>query len=95
VSQRRLVEMTAAAAGIARPKLTRVARPMLRVAGLFVPQAREMIEMAYEFEEPFILDCSKVERAFGLRPTLLEEALAETVGWWRGERARGAVETAA
>jgi nucleoside-diphosphate-sugar epimerase len=42
-----------------------------------------MIEMAYEFEEAFILDSSKIERAFGLRPTPLEEALAETVAWWR------------
>ena len=75
--------MAAEAAGLPAPKLRRLSKPMLLLAGLFVPPAREMIEMAYEFEEPFILDSSKIERAFGLRPTPLEEALAETVAWWR------------
>lgn len=85
VSQRRFAEMAAVAAGVPAPKLSRVSKPMLYLAGLFVPPAREMIEMAYEFEEPFLVDSSRFERAFGLRPTLLEEALAETVAWWRGE----------
>ncbi|HYN48219.1 MAG TPA: NAD-dependent epimerase, partial [Candidatus Nanopelagicales bacterium] len=82
VSQRRFVEMAATAAGVAVPKLSRVSKPMLLLAGLFVPPAREMIEMSYEFEEPFLLDCSKIERAFGLRPTPLEESLAATIAWW-------------
>jgi len=85
VSQRRFAEMAAAAAGVPVPKLSRMTKPMLRLAGFFVPAAREMIEMAYEFEEPFLLDCSKIEQAFGLRPTPLEEALAETVAWWRDD----------
>jgi nucleoside-diphosphate-sugar epimerase len=92
VSQRELVEMAAEAAGLPAPRLRRISKPMLYLAGLFVPPAREMIEMAYEFEEPFLLDCSKIERAFGLRPTPLEEAVAETVAWWRGERADEAAE---
>jgi len=85
VSQRRFAEMAAAAAGVPVPKLSRMTKPMLRLAGFFVPAAREMIEMAYEFEEPFLLDCSKIEQAFGLRPTPLEEALVDTVAWWRGD----------
>ncbi len=95
VSQRRFAELAAAAAGVPAPKLSRVSRPMLRLAGLFVAPAREMVEMAYEFEEPFILDSSKIERSFGLRPTPLEEALAATVAWWRGDRAATAAEAAA
>jgi nucleoside-diphosphate-sugar epimerase len=83
VSQRRFVELAAGAAGLPLPKLSRVGRTKLRIAGLFVPEAREMIEMAYEYEEPFLLDSSKAERAFGLRPTPLDEAIATTVGWWR------------
>ncbi len=89
VSQRRFAEMAAAAAGVPAPNLSRLSKPMLRLAGIFVPPAREMIEMAYEFEEPFLLDCSKIERAFGLRPTQLEDALGETVAWWRAQGAAG------
>jgi nucleoside-diphosphate-sugar epimerase len=87
VSQRRFLELAAAAAGVPVPGVSRVSRPMLYLAGLFIPPAREMIEMAYEFEEPYLLDSSKIERAFGLRPTPLEQALAETVTWWRGRQA--------
>lgn len=71
-------EMAAAGAGLPAPKLSRLTRPMLLLAGLFVPPAREMIEMAHEFEEPFLLDCSRIERVFGLQPTPIEEALATT-----------------
>ncbi len=85
VSQARFVELAAAAAGVRVPGLSRVSRPMLFLAGVFVPMAREMIEMAYEFEEPFVLDASKAEGAFGLRATPLEAALVETVRWWRDQ----------
>lgn len=87
ISQRSFAEMAARAAGVPTPKLSRVSKPMLLLAGLFVPPAREMIEMSYEFEEPFLVDSSRFEQAFGLGPTPLEEALVETVAWWRGRRA--------
>ncbi len=56
------------------PKLSRVSKPMLLLAGLFVPPAREMIEMSYEFDEPFLVDSSRFEQAFGLAPTPLDVA---------------------
>jgi nucleoside-diphosphate-sugar epimerase len=60
-----------------------VSKLMLRLAGLAVPEAREMIEMAYQFEEPFVLDSSAFETTFGLRPTPLEESIPATVAWWK------------
>jgi nucleoside-diphosphate-sugar epimerase len=83
VSQRAFVDTAAAAAGVPAPKLNRLSKPMLFLAGLFVPAAREMIEMGYEFDEPFLVDSSRFERAFGMAPTPLDVALAETVAWWR------------
>lgn len=91
LSQLAFADMAARAAGVPTPKLSRMTKPMLRLAGLFVPMAREMVEMTYEFEEPFLVDSSRFEQAFGLRPTPLEEALAVTVAWWRDHgRANGA-----
>ena len=52
-------------------------------AGLFVPGAREMVEMMYEFEKPFIVDSSKFELAFGMQPTPLRTAVKKTVAWYR------------
>jgi nucleoside-diphosphate-sugar epimerase len=89
VSQARFAQSTADAAGVPLAGLSRVTKPMLRLAGLFNSGAREMIEMAYEFEEPFVIDSSKIEQAFDLRPTPLEEALVATVAWWRDHLSAG------
>jgi nucleoside-diphosphate-sugar epimerase len=58
---------------------------LLRALGLFNPPLRETIEMLYEFEEPFVVDHSAFERAFGIRATPLREAIKETVRWYRSE----------
>jgi nucleoside-diphosphate-sugar epimerase len=68
---------------------------LLRAIGLFNPGIRETIEMLYEFEDPFVMDHSKFERAFGRHATPLGEAIGETVRWYRGKRAAGAVRPAA
>jgi nucleoside-diphosphate-sugar epimerase len=60
---------------------------LLRAMGLFNPPLRETIEMLYEFEEPFVVDHSAFERAFGIRATPLREAIKETVRWYRSEGA--------
>lgn len=78
VTQRELVALAARAASVA-PRL-RVVRPwMLRLAGLFQPGAKEMIEMLYEFDRDFVVDSSAFERAFGVAPTPLTDSVAATV----------------
>jgi nucleoside-diphosphate-sugar epimerase len=62
---------------------------LLRALGLFNPALRETIEMLYEFEEPFVVDDSSFERAFGERATPLGEAIRRTVRWYREERPAG------
>jgi len=69
------------------PRMSGMGRLMLSFGGLFVPEAREAIEMLYEFEKPFIVDDSKYRRAFGGQATPLPEAIRETVAWYR-ERIR-------
>src|ERR671918_2272543 len=56
---------------------------LLRAMGLFNPGMREMIEMLYEFEEPFVVDDSRFEREFGEQATPLREAIHGTVRWYR------------
>jgi nucleoside-diphosphate-sugar epimerase len=89
VSTRRFVELAAGAAG-KPPKMKTLGKLMVRIGGLFIPEAREMLELAYEFEEPFVLDDSAFRKAFGLEPTPLEESLAETVSWWRAREGAAA-----
>lgn len=82
VTQRELIKMIFEAAG-QPPKIGAMGRLMMRIGGLFVPGAREMVEMMYEFEKPFILDSSRFTRTFGMEATPLREAVAQTVAWFR------------
>ena len=55
----------------------------LRAFGLVNPTLRELAEMSYQFDQPFILDTSKYEAAFGATGTPLAAAVAATVAWYR------------
>ena len=63
-------------------------RWMQRAVGLFVPALREMQEMRYEFDKPFIVDGTAFTGQFGLAATPLEQAVSETVNWFRAHPAR-------
>ena len=56
---------------------------VLWMMGLFNPTVRELNEMLYEFKNDFVTDGEKFTEAFGMQATPLDQALAETVEWWR------------
>lgn len=58
-------------------------RPIVRAVGLVSPLMRELDEMTYEFEEPFILDTSKYQAVFGPAGTPLSTAITDTIRWYR------------
>jgi nucleoside-diphosphate-sugar epimerase len=55
----------------------------LRALGLVNPMLRELAETSYQFDQPFILDTSKYQAAFGAAGTPLADAVAATVAWYR------------
>ncbi len=69
-------------------RVQRAPKILLRAVGIFNPPVRETIEMLYEFEEPFVVDASRYEQAFGVHATPLREAIRSTVRWYR-ERPAG------
>lgn len=82
VTQREMVTMIAQEMGIA-PKMSAMGKWMMWMGGLFIPEAKETVEMMYEFEQPFIVDSSKFEDTFGMQATPMREAIKETVVWYR------------
>jgi nucleoside-diphosphate-sugar epimerase len=64
-------------------KVLRGTAPILWLVGLRNPDARELIEMLYEFDRPFVMESQKFQRAFGIEPTPLREAVRATVEWAR------------
>jgi nucleoside-diphosphate-sugar epimerase len=83
ITQREFASLVFAQLGTS-PRVSSVSTGMMRVAGLFLPGARETVEMMYEFENPFVVDSSRFESLFGMRATPLARALAETLDWYRG-----------
>ncbi len=82
LTQRELITRVFALTGFA-PKIGTASPLMMRLVGLFAPGAREMVEMMYEFEQPFVMDSSKFTRAFGLTATPIDEAIRATLAWFR------------
>jgi len=60
-----------------------VGRAKLRLAGLFVPGAREMVEMLHEFDRDFVVDDTAYRSRFDAAPTPLADGIAATVDWYR------------
>ena len=58
---------------------------VVRALGLVKPTMRGLAEMAYEFEEPFVLDTTKYQSTFGVAGTPLPAAIRETVAWYRNQ----------
>ncbi len=80
ITLRELAERYAVAAGRPAVKLIQLPRFAMHAAGVFVPIAREMAEMDYQWYAPFHLDATETARTFGLTATDLEIAVRDQVG---------------
>lgn len=85
LSQRKMAEAFAAAAGARTPRVAGIPGWVLRTMAAFSPGVRELAETLYQFEHPFVMDSRASEAALGLRPTPFNEAAAATVAWWRDQ----------
>jgi nucleoside-diphosphate-sugar epimerase len=84
VTGRQFIQDAVAVAGSRSP--TRVAGPFaMAVAGLFNPTVRELREISYQFQQPFVIDATKFTARFPEAATVtdMDAALAETVAWFR------------
>jgi hypothetical protein len=65
---------------------------LLRGLGLFAPTLRELQEVRYQFDRPFVMDSSAYTSVFSEHPTPAEDALNATVRWWQRRVAGADVE---
>jgi len=64
-------------------KMSAMGKLMMRIGGLFIPAARETVEMMYEFEKDLVVDGSKFTKTFGLQATPYREGVTATVAWYK------------
>ncbi|MFH8593378.1 NAD-dependent epimerase/dehydratase family protein [Streptomyces rimosus] len=82
-SVREMVDRLAAESGSGTVAVRRLSPAVLGVASLVSPLIREMKEIRYQFDRPFVVDASAYEAAFTVRATPLDEQVKVTVDWWR------------
>jgi nucleoside-diphosphate-sugar epimerase len=79
ITLRELAHRYAATAGRPPLKLIQIPRFAMHAAGVFVPIAREMAEMDYQWYAPFHMDATKTADTFGLAATDLDTAIRAQV----------------
>lgn len=79
-----MVGALARAGGVEPPAVRGMPHLGLVLAGLFSSDLRELKEIAYQFEQPFVVDSTAFTDAFGMAPTPTDQACAQTMAWWRG-----------
>jgi nucleoside-diphosphate-sugar epimerase len=82
VTTRQLLELVSGEVGHS-VGVRSVPKVAVRALGLFNPMMRELAEMSYEFDEPFVLDTTKYQSVFGTDPTPLSAAIGATVAWYQ------------
>ena len=82
VTTRQFIEMVYKQAGN-EIRIKAASKLMATVIGMFNPTLRELAEIIYQFEQPFILDHSKYVKKFGDHSTPLPEAIRITLDWFR------------
>lgn len=66
-----------------KPRFRIAPKPLVSMLALLNAEMREIKEMLYQFEQPFIVDHSKFASSFGANVTPHEQAIRETLEWYR------------
>jgi nucleoside-diphosphate-sugar epimerase len=86
---RQLVDAVYRQAGQPSGRLRQVHPLLLRLAAVTNRTVRELLEMQYQFDEPFIVDSTKIATQLGARATATEQALSETLTTYRAAAPAG------
>ncbi|WP_431045739.1 NAD-dependent epimerase/dehydratase family protein [Streptomyces sp. P1-3] len=87
LSTREMVDRLAAQSETGPVAVRGLSPAVLGVVSVFSPLIRELKEIRYQFDRPFVVDSSAYQAAFAVRATPVDEQVKATVDWWR-ERLR-------
>ncbi|MDQ1025044.1 nucleoside-diphosphate-sugar epimerase [Streptomyces umbrinus] len=83
LSVREMVDRLSAEAGVGAVAVRGLPPTVLGLASLFSPLIRELKEVRYQFDRPFVVDSSAYEAEFTVRATPVDEQVKATADWWR------------
>jgi len=65
-------------------KYTVLKKWMVKMAGLFHPMVKELVELLYQWDQDYIFDCSKFSKRFpGFKITPIEDGIAQISKEWK------------
>jgi nucleoside-diphosphate-sugar epimerase len=82
-SSREMIDRMAGLAGVEPVKVRSVPRIALAAASLVSADMREIRKVAYQFEQPFVIDAADTTAVFGIEPTPLDDTLQATIDSYR------------
>ena len=74
-TQREAIARLAEMAGVPMPKVSTIPGLLLKALGLVNPMMRELPEVAYQLDLPFVMDSSAAQHELGLVPTPADDVL--------------------
>ncbi len=80
VTTREMIEALATRLG-RTARIQRIPPSVISVLGLVMPMMRELQEMAYQWEEPFVVDDGRFRSRFAVEATPLAAGIPETADW--------------
>jgi nucleoside-diphosphate-sugar epimerase len=83
MTQQKMIAAIAAEAHQKTPKISTLPSAVMSVLAAFVPLMRELKEIQYQFTAPFVVDASDTTAILGIVATSTNDALRQTVDWWR------------
>jgi nucleoside-diphosphate-sugar epimerase len=86
LTARQMAEIFFKSAGI-HARLRTFPNALIAAGGLFSPLLREVTEMLYQKEEPYIVDGGNFASQFNFSPTPIEEGVRRTLEWYQATRA--------
>jgi nucleoside-diphosphate-sugar epimerase len=84
---RQLIEAIGRAAGTS-PKVGRLTPGRVRLLKAIAPIAREGAELLYHFNQPFLIDDSRIRELTGRAATGWEDGIGQTLDWYRADPER-------
>ncbi|MGL1893683.1 MAG: NAD-dependent epimerase/dehydratase family protein [Spirochaetaceae bacterium] len=70
-------------------KVMAAGKLMVSILGLFIPMVKEVKEIMYQWNEPFIVDHSLFIKNFNFSPTPYKNSIKETLDWFKNESEKG------
>lgn len=65
------------------------------MAGAFQPHLRGFTETRHQWDAPYVMESNDFTDTFGDKPTDTDQAIAETIDWWRNRIAAALAEAPA